>query len=122
MSLVWTLVSQPSPGMPLQSIHGWMQVSTWQMPAAHLGVACGTLHLFPHLPQLSAFTSVFSSQPSVALALQSLQPLSQVPMAHTRLLHAGVACGMEQTVPHAPQCFASSTGLEHVELQHDQPP
>jgi len=74
---VLVLVSQPSLGLPLQSLNPEAQEGT-HAPPVHALVPCAFVHAVPHAPQLFTSVLVAVSQPSLGLLLQSLNPDAHV--------------------------------------------
>src|SRR5579871_1300312 len=87
------LVSQPSVGLLSQSEKPGLQLPILHTPPAHAGVALGTTHTLPQLPQWFGSPLVLVSQPSSGLPLQSPKPVLHVPTAHTPPSQPGVALG-----------------------------
>ncbi len=65
------------------------------------------VHTVPHAPQLELSVWVLISQPSGTRPLQLANPALHEATAHTLLEHAGVAFGVVQRAPQAPQLLAS---------------
>jgi hypothetical protein len=85
--------------LPKPALHG----PTPHAPAEHTGVAFGVTQAFPQLPQLCTLDVMFTSQPFATTASQSPNPASHAAMPHTAAEHIGVAFGVTQTFPQAPQ-------------------
>jgi hypothetical protein len=68
---------------------------------------CCPKQTIPQDPQFCGSLCTLASHPSLALALQSIQPGSHVPMAHTPPAQLAVAWGTTQTPPHPPQLAGS---------------
>jgi hypothetical protein len=96
--------SQPLVASPSQSAKPVMHDPTVQLPAVHEGVALGVEHALLHAPQCAVLVPRLTSQPSVAVVLQSAKPMlhanAQAPSVQelVALARAG------QAEPHAPQC------------------
>src|SRR5262249_2790788 len=101
--LVWRFTSQPSAAIPLQLAKPGLQLATAQLPATQLAVALGTEQTSPQAPQFVTLVSIFVSQPSAALLLQSAKPLSQLATVQTPLLQPAAPCAMEQAFAQEPQ-------------------
>lgn len=106
--LVFSWVSQPSVGSPLQSPQPAAQVGL-QAPAEQVVDPCPLAHFTPHAPQ---FDTVLSgvSQPVEILPSQLSNPALQV-MAHRPWLHDGVPFVLLQTFPQPPQLPTSDFRL-----------
>jgi len=84
----------------------------------HVGVPLGGLgHELPHAPQLPTLTSVFISQPSTGIPLQSAYVGAHVD-PHTPWAQTATPLGMAaQALAHEPQWLGSNAVLVHVPLQ-----
>jgi hypothetical protein len=102
------LTSQPSAYVELQSSWSASHEATVQALEAHPAVPLATVQVVLQPPQCAGSLVVLISQPLVCLLLSQLsKPVSQVP-THTLPAHTGVVMWLlEQTVPQAPQWFAS---------------
>jgi hypothetical protein len=95
-----TFVSHPFVASPSQSSHPLSHAPIAHVPALQAGVACGTRHALPQLPQFIA---------SVAVSTQLVpQTVPSQPVAHAGrpLAVAHVGAAPSQTLVHAPQCIA----------------
>ena len=101
--LVPSIVAHTFGGSPGQFVTP-TSTPTPQMPMTH---GCVAEQPMPQAPQFIGSLWRLASQPSVGSLLQSVQPESQVAMAHTPISHAGVACGTTQDAPQAPQLAGS---------------
>ncbi len=63
----------------------------------------GAAQTFPHPPQFVGDVFPFTSHPFAALPSQSQKPTAQAAMRHAPAVQAGVAFGVVQVTPHAPQ-------------------
>jgi hypothetical protein len=80
-------------------------------------VAFATTHALPQAPQLLASIPSLTSQPSVALPLQSAKPALHAATAHLPAPHDDAALGSLQATPHAPQFVGSERVFVHDRLQ-----
>src|SRR5579883_707828 len=92
------------------------------VPPLHFACACSIEQALLQEPQLLTLVSVFTSQPSIGLPLQSAQPMLQAAMPQVREAHFAVPFLTVQALPHVPQFRTSLLGLAHCELQQFQPP
>src|SRR5690242_4245245 len=74
----------------------------------HAGVAFASAQAMPQPPQLATLLVVSISQPSAGCALQSAKPAWHIAILHWPAAHVGDACGVTQTLLHAPQFMTSS--------------
>ena len=108
-----TFVSQPSRAAfssAEQSAQPALQLIV-HCPATHVGEPCDELHGTPQAPQLDGLLLTSVSQPSRAtfsLALQSLQPGSQLVMLHVEPPQPGVPWAELQGDPQLPQLEVSA--------------
>jgi hypothetical protein len=106
--LVLVLISQPSFAWLLQLAKPRLQLWIPHEPLEQRGVALAVVHWVPQPPQFArSLPPVFTSQPSLTVPLQLVQPGSQLEIAQLPVLQAGVACGVVQVRLHAPQLFRS---------------
>jgi len=105
LPLVLVFVSQSVP-LPSQSAHGALQVFTLQTLFSHFTVALPMLHTLPQTPQLLVSLTMFVSQPSFSLPLQSAWLASHVPILHTESTQLGELLSTVHG-EHAPQCSGS---------------
>jgi hypothetical protein len=101
--LVEVFTSHPSASLALQLAKPGLHVLMRHAPLTHAGVAFGSAHVRPHIPQLVVSLAVAVSQPSVSLPLQLAKPVLHDPMRQVPCVHAGVAFVRAQRTPHAPQ-------------------
>jgi hypothetical protein len=80
-----------------------LQVPSLHMPAAHVALALGKLHAFPHDPQFAGDVVRSTSQPLAALWSQSPNPVAQPLATHVPPTHATLLPGIEHAVAHVPQ-------------------
>jgi hypothetical protein len=80
-----------------------LHVAIAQLPCTHAAVAFGRTQTWPHVPQLFGSVLVLVSHPLAQLPSQSKKPGLHPPQLHMPEMHWGVAFGMEQTTPQAPQ-------------------
>jgi hypothetical protein len=73
-----------------------------QDPVLQLVEALASAQVTPHPPQLALVVRSVS-HPFAALWSQSAKPRLQDPTAQALFTHAGVALGITQALPHAPQ-------------------
>jgi hypothetical protein len=99
--------SHPSSKSPLQSAKPGLQLPIVQAPPAQAATALGGRQALPQVPQLATLVAMLTSQPSATVPLQLANPAAQLPTAHWPEVHAGAACGTEQTLPHVPQLAGS---------------
>src|SRR5579883_74988 len=100
-----TWVWQPPAHLPLQSTKPALQAQV-QAPFTQAVVPLGFAQVVPQAPQLPTSEVRLASQPSRGSLLQSPQPLAQEPTAQAPLVQAGVALGVMQVLPQAPQSMA----------------
>ena len=93
-------VSQPFSELLSQSAYPLAQAAKWHFPATHEAVPCANAQPKPHLPQLVESLSVFTSQPSDVLPLQSAHPVLHPFMEQTPERHDALALGSEHAQPH----------------------
>jgi hypothetical protein len=103
VTLVSTLVSQPSAVLPLQSRKTPEHAPTPQVPPAQTAVPLDTEQARPQAPQCARLSAVLASQPSTTEPLQSLHGATQLATVHWRFTHAGVPfCAVHEVeqLPH----------------------
>ncbi len=116
---VLRLVSQPLAATPSQSAKPAAHAPSAQLPAAHVAAALGKRHTTPQPPQFEASAArTLTSQPSLAVPLQSAKPALQPPMAQRPLAHAlTLALARAHTVPQPPQ-FRGSVAVFTQSPEH----
>src|SRR5579872_2211220 len=100
---VFVLTSQPSCGLPLQSPNPVLHIPTVHIPPPHAGTSLNAGHVLPHPPQFPGSAPVFTSQPSIALLLQSVKPALHVPTVQLPPLHPGTSFSAGPASRHPPQ-------------------
>jgi hypothetical protein len=101
--LVFRFVSQPSPGIPLQSPSPALQTEMPQTPAMQFGVPPTAGHTLPHAPQFETVVWVFTSHPFAAVPSQFAKPTVQAPSVQLPDAHDSAAFARSHTAPQAPQ-------------------
>jgi hypothetical protein len=105
--LVLVATSQPSAGLTLQLPKPLLHAAMVQLPPAQALVALLSRHVLPHAPQWAASLARLTSQPSVALPLQSAKPERHAATVQRPAKQAPAALPGAHTLPHAPQWLAS---------------
>jgi hypothetical protein len=80
---------------------------TEHAPSAQVAVALFVEQAWPHPAQFAGSVSVFTSQPSSGLPLQSAYPCLHAPMAHEPFEQTAVAFAGAQIAPQLPQLAVS---------------
>jgi hypothetical protein len=101
--LVLVFTSQPSDATPLQSPVPALQVAMMHAPPTHPGVAFARAQALPQALQLAGLVLVFTSQPSLALRLQSVNPTAQNAIVQAPALQTETAAARLQATPQPPQ-------------------
>lgn len=102
---VFLLTSQPSPGRPLQSRLGLMQLESLQALFAQEPRPPGKMHCLPHTPQFWSSDCTLASQPVAAVLSQSPKPAEQLAIVHAPAMQDSLAFRRSHTAPQAPQLF-----------------
>jgi hypothetical protein len=101
---VMVLVSHPFVGSPSQSLNPARHVPSTHLLPAQAGSALGSpAQTDPHLEQFLGSDVVATSQPSLALALQSANPWAQPPDRHDPATHSSTLPAMEHSLSQVPQ-------------------
>ncbi len=116
---VAVFTSQPLAATPSQFAKPVAHAPSAQLPAAHVAAALGKRHTTPQPPQFEASAArTFTSQPSLAVPLQSAKPAAQPPTAQRPPAHAlTLALARAQTVPQPPQ-FRGSVAMFTQSPEH----
>lgn len=116
---VFVLVSQPLVGSPSQSSNPGRHGPRTHLLASQAGSALGkAAQALPHFEQFFGSVVVATSQPSLALPLQSANPLAQPPDWHTPPAQSSMLPAIEQALSQVPQCAGSSFKSAQVDPQH----